>query len=194
MQDGINDNTTYAFNSNYNNYTYMYYSNSDAKTQLESWYQTNIGSKADLAKNVVSGNYYCEQAKVKPYDSWTSGNATMITYDKYTPNFKCESDGNGKGVVNASVGLISYDEVVYAGGYNRQSNNSYYLYNNTYFWTMSPASYSAGHSRIWNIYPSGYIHDDIASYSSRLRSVLNLTSDTQISDGDGTKENPFVVE
>ena len=45
MQDGINDNAKYKFNSKYNNYTYMYYSNSEAKTQLESWYQTNIGSK-----------------------------------------------------------------------------------------------------------------------------------------------------
>ena len=38
----------------------------------------------------------------------------MTTYDKYTPDFKCESDGNGKGVVNASIGLLDYDEVVYS--------------------------------------------------------------------------------
>ena len=63
MQDGINSNANIAFNSNYNNYTYMYYTNSQAKTQLESWYQTNIGSKKDLASSVASGAYYCEQAK-----------------------------------------------------------------------------------------------------------------------------------
>ena len=38
MQDGINNNTNYQFNSNYNNYTYMYYTNSNAKTTLENWY------------------------------------------------------------------------------------------------------------------------------------------------------------
>ena len=65
MQDGINSNANIAFNSNYNNYTYMYYTNSQAKTTLESWYQTNIGSKKDLASSVASGAYYCEQAKVK---------------------------------------------------------------------------------------------------------------------------------
>ena len=42
MQDGINDNATYAFNSSSNGKSYMYYRNSNAKTQLESWYQTNI--------------------------------------------------------------------------------------------------------------------------------------------------------
>ena len=93
MQDGINSNANIAFNSNYNNYTYMYYTNSQAKTQLENWYQTNIGSKADLAKNVASGNYYCEQAKAKYEDGVTSGSATMTTYNKYIPDFKCSSDG-----------------------------------------------------------------------------------------------------
>jgi len=36
MQDGINSNANIAFNSSRNNYTYMYYTNSEAKTQLES--------------------------------------------------------------------------------------------------------------------------------------------------------------
>ena len=141
MQDGINNNE-YKLNSNYNNYRYMYYSNSNAKTQLNSWYQTNIGSKSDLANKVVSGNYYCEQAKAKYDSNWTSGSASMTVYSRYTPNFKCTTDGNGKGIVNASVGLLSYDEVVYAGGYYGQSNSNYYLYNNKHFWTMSPAGFS----------------------------------------------------
>ena len=195
MQDGINDNTWYFFNSNYDNYTYMYYSNSsNAKIQLENWYQTNIWSKTDLAKNVAGGNYYCEQAKAKAYDSMTSGSATMTTYTSYTPDFKCSSDGNGKGVVSASVGLLSYDEVVYAGGYYNQSNSNYYLYNNSPFWTMSPAGFSGSHSCVWFVYTTGHIGNGDFTYTRRLRAVLNLTADTQISDGDGTKENPFVVE
>ena len=197
MQDGINNNTNYQFNSNYNNYAYMYYSNSDAKTTLESWYQTNIGSKSDLAKNVASGAYYCEQAKAKYSDSYTSGSAIMTTYNKYTPDFKCSSDGNGKGIVNASVGLLSYDEVVYAGGYYGQNNRNYYLYNSAIvWWTMSPQGFSDSdfYSWVWRITESGNITIGVVGYSSRLRAVLNLTADTQISDGDGTKENPFIIQ
>ena len=194
MQDGINSNANIAFNSNYNNYTYMYYTNSQAKTQLESWYQTNIGSKSGLAKNVVSGAYYCERAKVKEHDSYTSGNATMITYNKYTPDFKCSSDGNGKGVVNASVGLLSYDEVVYAGGYYDTTNVFNYLYNNTYFWTMSPVGFKSGSSYVWRVNNSGDINLCNVFNSNAVRPVLNLTADTQISSGNGTKDNPFVVE
>ena len=196
MQDGINNNANIAFNSNYDNYTYMYYTNSEAKTTLESWYQTNIGSKKDLASSVASGNYYCEQAKAKYNDSWTSGSsATMTTYNKYTPDFKCSSDGNGKGVVNASVGLLSYDEVVYAGGYRRQSNSNYYLNNPSIFWwTMSPAGFLSSNSYVWDVSPEGDIGNRYVGNVGRLRPVINLTANTQIFDGDGTKENPFVVE
>ena len=194
MQDGINNNAYIKFNSNYNNYTYMYYTNSEAKTQLENWYQTNIGSKSDLAKNVVSDNYYCEQAKVKRASYFTSENANMTTYTSYIPNFKCTTDGNNKGLVNASVGLITYDEVVYAGGYYGQDNSNYYLYNLSNWWTMSPVGFVSGSSGVWGVSGYGYITDGNVSNSYFLRPVLNLTADTQISDGDGTKENPFVVE
>ena len=195
MQDGINSNANIAFNSNYNNYTYMYYTNSQAKTTLESWYQTNIGSKADLAKNVASGAYYCEQAKAKYSDSYISGSATMTTYSKYTPDFKCSSDGNNKGVVNASVGLLTYDEVVYAGGYQHSSNSNYYLNNPAiYWWTMSPAGFSGSYSYVWDVNNTGSIRNVTVDYIDVVRPVLNLTADIQISDGDGTKDSPFVVE
>ena len=196
MQDGINSNATYKFNSKYSSYTYMYYTNSEVKTTLESWYQTNIGSKEDLASKIATGAYYCEQAKAKYNASYTSGNATMTTYNKYTPDFKCSSDGNGKGVVNASVGLLTYDEIVYAGGYYNQNNSNYYLNNLAiYWWTMSPAGFMSGTSYVWFVKtPGDFYYDGIVTNAYRLRAVLNLKADIQISDGNGTKENPFVVE
>ena len=192
MQDGINNNANIAFNSNYNNYSYMYYTNSNAKTQLESWYQTNIGNNENLASKVATGAYYCEQAKAKHDSSWTAGSATMTLYSSYTPDFKCTTDGNGKGSVNASVGLLSYDEVVYAGGYFFKDNSNYYLYNNTYFWTMSPAGFSGSYSIVWYVCTSGKISSNIVSAATRLRAVLNLNADTLVT-GTGTSSDPYVV-
>ena len=193
MQDGINDNTAYQFNSRYDNYTYMYYTNSEAKIKLEEWYQENIGSNTDLSQKVVTGDYYCEQAKVKYDDSYTTGDATMTTYTSYTPNFKCTTDGNGKGIVNASVGLITYDEVVYAGGYYGQSNSNYYLNNNKYFWTMSPAGFSGSTSSVWYVFTSGYVSHDSVNNTNALRPVLILKADT-LATGDGTSNNPYVIK
>ena len=191
MQDGINNNTNYQFNSNYNNYTYMYYTNSNAKTTLENWYQTNIGSKADLAKNVSSGNYYCEQAKVKYDSAATSGNANMTVYSSYTPNFKCATDGNGKGVVNAIIGLLTYDEVVYAGGYYSMDNDNYFLYNTSKFWwTMSPNGYSNSHAYEWLVSPTSFIHYSYVINPACLRSVINLKTDVVVS-GNGKSSSPY---
>ena len=193
MQDGINSNANIAFNSNINNYTYMYYTNSEAKTQLENWYQANIGSKSALAKNVATGAYYCEQAKAKYDDSWTSGSAAMTTYTSYTPDFKCSSDGNEKGVVSSSVGLLTYDELVYAGGYHNQNNSNYYLNNPAiYWWTMSPAGFSGSYSDVWLVYTSGDINNTNVSNTYAVRPVLILNADTLVT-GNGTSSDPFVI-
>ncbi|MBD9106110.1 hypothetical protein EGW03_06630, partial [bacterium] len=195
MQDGINNNTNYQFNSNYSSYIYMYYTNSQAKNILDSWYQTNIGSKFNLIQNVVSGNYYCEQAKTKLSDNWGSGSATMTTYTSYMPDFKCSADGNGKGLVNSNIGLLSYDELIYSGGYYEKDNTNYYLYNsNIYWWTMSPAGFGTGSSPIWTVPFKGTVDANSVHATLNLRPVLNLTADTQISDGDGTINSPFIVK
>ncbi len=193
MQDGINSNANIAFNSNYNNYTYMYYSNSSAKTILDSWYQTNIGSKSNLASKVSAGTY-CEQAKAKLSSSSTSGSATMTLYSSYTPDFKCTTDGNGKGQINASVGVLSYDEVVYAGGYYGKSNSNYYLNNSSIdWWTMSPAGLSDSHSYVWLVNGVGnFIYGNVYS-TYQIRPVLNIKSDTEISKGTGTSSDPYVI-
>ena len=194
MQDAINNSTEeYVFNPNNNNNTYMYYTNSNVKSVLENWYQTNIGNKSALAKNVASGSYYCEQAKTKYSSNYVSGKASMTIYSSYTPDFKCSNDGNGKGLVNASVGLLSYDEVIYAGGYQYE-NKLYYLYNGDSFWIMSPAGIDYITPTIWNVNSTGDLYCHYGYTGENIRPVINLTVNTQISDGDGTKENPFVVE
>ena len=193
MQDCINDNAYVVFNSNSNDYKYMYYTNSEAKTVLENWYQTNIGSKSDLINNVASGNYYCEQAKVKTLPDSSSGNATMTTNESYIPNFKCEMDGNNKGIINASVGLLTYDELVYAGNYYLQTNTNYYLYNGKYFWTMSPAGFSGVYSIVWDVTSVGALTTSFVYGSAALRPVLNLKADTLVT-GIGTSANPYIIE
>ena len=174
----------------------MYYTiNNYAQKELESWYQTNIGSKADLAKDVAGGNYYCEQAKAKYKSSWTSGSASMTVYSSYTPNFKCATDGNGKGQVKASVGLLTYDEVIYAGAYFQQANKEFFLNSSTLYgwWTMSPDGVNNSLSHVWIIGGALNTNDDDSKFTSHIRPVLVLKADTLVM-GDGTSSDPFVVQ
>ena len=205
MANGINDATTYKFNSTYSGYNYMYYSNSEAKTTLETWYTNNIANNTNYASKVATGNYFCEQAKVKYSPEHTSGSATMEVYSSYTPNFKCETDGNGKGIVNSNIGLITYDEIVFAGGYYNKSNSNYYLYNNTNtytnYWTMSPAGVYIDGAGVW--YANGanvwLLNSDaslwgfiIDAVSGPFRAVLILNADVAVT-GSGTSTDPWTV-
>ena len=178
MQAGINNSIGYSLNANKVG-QYFYYSNSNAKSILENWYQANIGSKSDLAKNVVNGDYYCEQAKIDKTAN-------------YMPSFECKNDVNNKGLVNSNIGLITTDEIIYAGGHFKETKNNYYLYNRIYTWTMSPAKNSGNHY-LWAIDPSGVVYIDSIGNTLILRPVINLKSDTQVS-GTGTSSDPFVVE
>ena len=188
MQDGINNNQTYYFNYPASNY---YYTDSNqAKNIVDEWYNTNISINLDYSNNVVIGNY-CEQAKVKRFSNWTSGNANMTLYSSYTPDFKCNSDGNGKGVVNANVGLLTYDEVVYAGGYFDQNNSNNYLYNgnsNNSFYTMSPSGSDGTTSFLWVM--GRYIGCGSVSGVYLLKPVINLKTDVVVL-GNGKSSSPY---
>ena len=119
----------------------------------------------------------------------------MTTYSKYTPDFKCSSDRNGKGVVNANVGLLSYDEVVYAGGYCGQNNSSYYLNNLAIDWlTMGPTGFSGSRAiaTVWYVNTAGTVDNGNVNGAYRLRAVLNLTANT-LATGSGTSSDPFVI-
>ena len=197
MQDGINNNTKYVFNTKYNSYIYMYYSNSVAKTTLDNWYNDNIGNDNSLSSKVVSGNYFCEQAKVKYASNYSSGNAITTVYTDYIPNFRCETDGNDYGVVNTNIGLITYDEMVYAGGYYGIINNSYYLNNNTDYSSMSATGVDVQSARIAGgrvtVSPASIVDFYVFNADGTLRPVINLKSDVQAT-GTGTSSDPFVIE
>ena len=195
MQDGINDNNTYKFNSKYSNYTYTYYTNSEIKTPLELWYDENIGNDSNLSSKVTSGDYYCEQFKAK-YPNWDSGNAVVPQYGNYVSSFKCETDGNDKGIVNATIGLLSLDEALFAGNYYYMQSNSYLNSDTVYnMWIMSPSgAWSGSVGAEWSILNTGKLNPEIrVDHTAILKPVINLKADTKFT-GNGTLDNMYMVK
>ena len=195
----VGTNNSYGFNSTYNTFDKMYYSNgSNVKRQVDNWYNSNI--KNTKYDSYVSSGTFCEQAKVKYSTSYTSGNAPMTVYTDYTPDFRCATDDNGKGILNIKVGLITYDEVIYAGEYYNKSNSNCYLYNGSYgTWTMSPAAFNSTSACAWLIYDVGSVHSACfvsiynVTYVSSLRPVINLNSNVTAT-GTGTSSDPYVIQ
>lgn len=203
LQDAINDNAIYkGLKLKYPGDTYseMYYSNwtNEAgylKYELNNWFNTKIASNPEYLKHVASGNYFCEQAKVG-YESdhiLEVGNAKMVTFDNYHASFKCESDGNGYGNVNSNVGLLTFDEVIFAGGNVKMNNTTYYLYNpNIYWYTMSPGGIS-NWVIVWRNHGYGELSYPALFDESMVRPVINLNTDTIIT-GTGTIDDMYVVQ
>ena len=176
----------------FNTYDKMYYTNSEIKTAVENWYKTNITDKG-FDEKVASGNYFCEQAKVVWSTSYTAGSATVVTKDNYTPSFDCTTDRNGKGVVSGKVGLITIDEVLFAGGVIGNISN-FYLKNGSVYWMMSPAGFNYyNDAYTWLVSSDGPTGRSSVSNAIGVRPVLNLSTNTLVS-GSGTSSDPYIVK
>ena len=189
-----NDFSNRKFNSADNTYDKMYYTNSEIKTAVENWYKTNISDKG-FDEKVVNGNYFCEQAKVVYNTDYTAGSATVATKDNYTPSFDCTTDGNGKGVVSGKVGLITIDEVLFAGGVIGSRSN-FYLKNGSIYWMMSPAGfYSSRVASAWYVFSNdgGTYKSYVSGTGCGVRPVINLNANTLVT-GSGTSSDPYVVQ
>lgn len=189
LDDSINISNKICYTGTYSGVTNMYYSAcNSAITDLNNWYSSNLSS---YSSKVATGDYFCEAAKVKSSSNYDGHDAAMTLYSSYIPSFTCNEDGNGYGIVNSNIGLISYDEVVYAGGYYGQVNTNYYLYNGTTYWTMSPSGYQSLSGNGW--YNGSSLGTDFSGTNYYLRPVINLVSSVKVT-GTGTSTDPYVVQ
>ena len=184
----------------------MYYSNSKLKTTVDNWYATNL----QAYDSKIATSTFCEQARASDSSSHITGsNVNMTLYNSYTPSFKCETDANGYGIINSKIGLITYDEAVFNGGYNSSVN--YFITiayrdasgadNNKQYWTMSPAgTYKGTTSKgdyyspyVWRIEAIGRLGAVEATSKQFIRPVINLNKDTVVT-GTGTYSDPYIVK
>ena len=192
-----------AYNSAANEYTNMYYTNSALKANVESW-RDRVFNQDELNR-LALGKYYCEAAKVcgsvnyagsTPLTEVTAGNTIMPLERYYTPNLECTTDGNGKGIVETNIGLLTYDEMRFAGAYSNFSNSTYYLYkgvghDNSYnSWMMSPGGWDdmTTSSRAWYLHQNGGAETTRPTGSFTIRPVINLKADTT-----ATRSNGYYV-
>ena len=219
---------TSAFNSSYNSNAFVGYkygsstattyeethantSNSAIKQVIDSWYKTNISDKGFSSYLVDS--IYCNDRSLS---SGTGIGATNSNYKAYerlhtnnNPTFYC-TQSNDKFTVNTSkgngslqypVGLVTADEMSFAGAVYYQSNsstinNKYYLYMGNNYWTMTPYAYD-GIARVYfavqNMSDGSGFSGGWSSNAFGVRPVITLNGNTTLQ-GTGTKNDPFVVD
>ena len=93
------------------------------------------------------------------------------------------------------IGLLTVDEVLFSGA-GRAANNTYYLAKNIgskASWTLSPAEYQDPDGPMLFIYAKsvGFMYPLVSSLA--VRPSIALNSSVTISSGNGTSENPYVI-
>ena len=219
------NNTTVAFNTKYNAPTYIGYmygnpdgttfdevhnntNNSTIKTAVDNWYKTNIADKgySSYVSNAVG---FCGDRTLTGGDGIStsiysyfgayerySKNAAQLTCPNKERDLYTTTDSNvGNNSLTYPIGLITYDELVFAGMDGRHINKLSYIYSNKYYWTMSPSIFSATGNRayIWSENNMGYMLEYWIANDLGARPVINLKSDTLITSGIGTSSDPFAV-
>ncbi len=208
----LNDSgSTTSSNGHENNY------DSNAKAEIDSWYKTNIVDKG-FSDYVDINTGFCNDRQTMSgggvgigtagYGSQNSAYAPSIRLQTsgnwrstQTPSLQCAnktrdlftvssaSEGNKK--LTYPVGLISSDEVVFAGGFGGYSSTFPYIYTNQIYWTMSPYVYNS-QAFVFMINDEGSLIYGTVSSKYGLRPVINLRTDTKLT-GSGSETDPYIV-
>ncbi len=196
---------TSAFNTNYNDNMYVGYqytngevhgrgTDSTIKGVLDSWYSSNLSSYASKIAT-GGGAAFCNDRT--PYSG--SGTGTAQTnyaaynrlYTNKVPSLKC-TDGGDRFTV--PIGLITADEVAYAGGLIYTNNSGYYLYTDQFYWIMSPCNFTNGLAKVFSVFSYGTLNEGNVYSAIGVRPVISLKADTTFAvGGTGTSSNPYVV-
>ena len=210
---------TSVFNSSYSNNMYVGYiytngqvhglgTDSTIKGVLDSWYEKNLKNYADQISKEAG---FCGDRQPSTSSSSSNGSGgtgtTTTYYGAYirltnstkSPSYKCTNSsdlytvkGTSKGnkALDYPIGLITADEVAYAGGVYGTNNTGYYLYTKQYYWTLSP--YNATDASVFIVDSNGWLSGSFVDSSNGVRPVINLSSDVKL-EGSGTSSDPFVV-
>ena len=193
---------------------------STIKTAIDNWYKkTTLETDATTKELVSQDQIFCNDRSATTSDSGTPGEisgsmsaSTTYYYGAYvrlitnkSPQLKCPTASDkftsrkssiGNKALTYPVGLITADEVAMAGGVygSSNTNRSYYLYTNQYYWSGSPRNFRSGSSNGIEFYvdTDGDIDADIVNASDGARPVVSLSSKAKLS-GNGTYSNPYTV-
>ena len=185
--------------------------NSTIKPTVDNFYANNLTTYNSFIEDTI----YCNDRSAYTKGGWDKD--TTI-YEKvafgptarasmtFKPSLSCKnvndsytvSTSIGNGVLTYPIGLITADEAVYAG-YGWFKSTDSYLNNGHIWWTMSPSVLSANYAYVDVLYSIlDNVRPDYISSSAitagGVRPVISIVYGTKVKNGNGTRENPYVID
>ena len=91
-----------------------------------------------------------------------------------------------------SIGLISVEELYYAGYINNGSNANHYLYSVYPYWTMTPAYFYNANAYNFVVNKNNLSQVKVNGESG-IRPVVTVKGNLIISSGEGSVESPYIL-
>ena len=223
---------TSAFNTEFNSPKYVGYmygeddssldgirtntKDSTIKTFIDNWYSNNL---TDYSRYLSKDAVYCSDRNIGDGSYITNG---IFRFNSYTrlntenqPTYNCSnikdafSGSNTVAKLIYPVGLMTSDEIAYAGGYRYTPLSSPYAWyftnsegisitGSVYWATISPDTWYETTGYVWGIGTmerSAEIYGQIINYSYfGIRPVISIKGNLTWKSGDGSSANPYEVE
>ena len=219
-----------AFNNSYNNIAYVSYmygstgsianartnqtNSSTIKTAIDNWYKDNLNT--NYGKYLSTTAVYCND-RSNPAGGYNTG-STIFNYGAYTrlvtnktPTYDCTNTSDAFSVSNSSakltypIGLMTADEILFAGGLISTKAPAYYYKNSagnsstgSQWWhTMSPYYWSGLFSYVFFVCGSenpGILGGAGVDASLGVRPAISLKSCIKYGTGDGSANAPYTIE
>ena len=221
-----------AFNTTYNDPMYVGYkygttgslennrlntNNSTIKTYVDNWYKNNLTA---YTKYLSNDAVYCNDRNLASGQTYSTSTTSSFNYASVErirtnkqPTYNCTnmsdvfSVNNTNAKLDYPVGLMTIDELSYAGGESYTTLTAPYAWYYTNVngesitgsalsWALSPDNWNGSYSRVWRVGGSG--DPGVLRYNSVVDSIavrpsVSLLSCNLISRGDGSPENPYEI-
>ena len=180
-------------------------------TNLETWYNNNLKTY----ESVIDDTVWCNDKTNVSNTTYNPlrwkpnglGYAENMTYYGATqrlastsnspggtgPSLKCNGELSK---INSKVGLITADELAFAGYAYKLDNSTTYLQENATggnWWSLSPAYFGSGFAEVWQVAgDDGFFSSYRVSQGFGVRPSISLRSTTYVT-GNGTSSSPFII-
>ena len=182
-------------------------------TNLETWYNNNLKTYESVIDNSVWCNDKTNVTDTT-YNPWNMSNVNGLGYGKNVtyygatqrlistsgstggtgPSLKCNGELSK---ITSKIGLITADELAFAGYGGGLGNTTTYLQENAtddWWWSLSPYGFFFGsHAGVWVVHgSSGYFERSYVLDARGVRPSISLKPSTNVT-GNGTSDTPYKI-
>ena len=169
--------------------------NSIIKTTVDNWYENNLNNY----ENYLEDTIWCNDRNIKKLGGWDPNGGELFSPLEFNVanSLICQNEkdsfmkSNSKAQLTYPIGLITnYEALIAANSWNSS---------NVDWWLNSPLSFSLRANSETIIYFAYYDHRGIVRNQSAhdaisVRPAVSLKAGTEYIDGDGSMNNPYIVD